>query len=367
MLPASRPFYMGMTPWPYDFTPEAIADTYRFLGEHTDLIAHHLDDGVPWAEALAATPFPPKVRENLAYRAAQSDNRTIYLAMTPIAIGRDGLAGDWGEQSNAQRTGPWTGKDFDDPDVITAYANFCERLIELFHPAFVTYGIEVNVLLEKNPRSFDRYVEMTRRVYTQLKAKHPDLPLILSIQLETYMKAPREQEAAIRQLLPYTDFIAVSSYPYGAADGNGRTYADPSTLPRDWFRRIAALAPDKPFAVAETGFQAEDFVLGGQVAIPGNARWQARYVRWLFREADALNARFVVWFVPRDYDLLWERLERMGLPELFKSWRDTGLRDEHGHDRPSLRIWDAWLTVHRRLARVTACVHPRAGNRVRLS
>ena len=100
--------------------------------------------------------------------------------------------------------------------------------------------------------------------------------------------------------------------------------------------------------MAETGFQAEDFVLGGQVAIPGNARWQARYVRWLFREADALNARFVVWFVPRDYDLLWERLERMGLPELFKSWRDTGLRDEHGHDRPSLRIWDAWLTVHRR-------------------
>jgi hypothetical protein len=348
ILPAARTFYLGMTPWPYDYTPAALEETYRFLGEHTDLVAHHLDDGVPWAEALEARPFPPKVGENLAYRAAQLKDHPIYLALTPIAIGRDGLAGYWGEQSNARRTGAWAHKKFDDPDVIEAYVRFCERLIDLFHPAFVTYGIEVNVLREKSPRAFDRYVEMTRRVYARLKARHPDLPLSLSIQVETYMRAPREQEAAVRKLLAYTDFIAVSSYPYGAADGVGGTYADPSRLPADWFRRIAALAPEKPFAVAETGFQAEDFVFRGKLAIPGNAWWQADYVRWLLQEADALNARFVVWFVPRDYDLLWERLEKMGLPELFKSWRDTGLRDEKAQDRPALRTWDAWLALPRR-------------------
>ena len=58
------------------------------MSEHTDLVAHHLDDGVPWPEAFEGKPFPPKVRESLDYRIAQLKGHTAYLAVTPIAIGR---------------------------------------------------------------------------------------------------------------------------------------------------------------------------------------------------------------------------------------------------------------------------------------
>ncbi len=33
----SRSFYMGMTPWPYDFTAEAQQYTYETIGAHGDL------------------------------------------------------------------------------------------------------------------------------------------------------------------------------------------------------------------------------------------------------------------------------------------------------------------------------------------
>jgi hypothetical protein len=47
---------MGVTPWPYDFTAAAQQYTYETIGAHTDLVAHHFDEGIPWPEALAGEP-----------------------------------------------------------------------------------------------------------------------------------------------------------------------------------------------------------------------------------------------------------------------------------------------------------------------
>ena len=37
-----RAFRMGFTPFPYDITPEAVADTRTFLRENADIIAFHM-------------------------------------------------------------------------------------------------------------------------------------------------------------------------------------------------------------------------------------------------------------------------------------------------------------------------------------
>ena len=130
--------------------------------------------------------------------------------------------------------------------------------------------------------------------------------------------------------------MAVSSYPYVEQ-------ADPGELPQDWFSQMQDLAPDKPFAVAETGYIAQDLVLVQYgVEIQGTDEWQADYVRFLFDKANELQAEFIVWFVSRDYDLAWERVGA-GVDEIFKLWRDTGLLDGDGNGRPSLQIWDEWL------------------------
>lgn len=52
ILPQTRPFHMGFTPFPYDFAQDALEFTYANVNYHSDLVIHHFDSGIPWDEAL---------------------------------------------------------------------------------------------------------------------------------------------------------------------------------------------------------------------------------------------------------------------------------------------------------------------------
>jgi len=341
-LPESRSFYMGMTPMPYDRSVQAVRDTYKMINSHTDIIAHHLDSGIPWPEALANKRYHPKVNGNIRFRMKQlRPGGKVYLAVTPIALWRDRLTGYWGKNEHMKRPSGWENKDFDDPDIIAAYINFCRHMIKEFNPAYMAYGVEVNILAKKNPEAFQKYLIMTEQVYTTLKKEYPELPLFLTFHIDSFFEDKKQQRKAISSLVPFTDYVAVSTYPH-------QVKADPENLPRDWFSEMHRLAPDKKFAVAETGFIAEDLVLSKyKVKISGNARWQEQYVQFLLEQANDLDAEFVIWFVPKDYDLVWQKFEKEGRDEFFKLWRDTGLIDGVGVERKSLDRWDAWLSLSR--------------------
>lgn len=61
-------------------------------------------------------------------------------------------------------------------------------------------------------------------------------------------------------------------------------------------------------------------------------------------QLQAMDARFVVWFLPRDHDWLNDRLFPNGVTDpVMLIWRDTGLLDENGFIRPGLLLWDRWL------------------------
>jgi hypothetical protein len=347
---SSRSFYLAMTPWPYDFSPQAIAYTYDLIQKHADMVAHHFDEGVPWPEALAGKPYDPKIQENLDYRVKQLPGKKRYLALTPLSAARDGLALYWSDEPNQKLPKEWRSKSFDDPEVVAAYVSFCRTMIQKFQPIYVNYGIESNILAERNARAFPAYVKMNAEVYRQLKAEFPNIPFFLSFHIGSLENDRSKQRKAIEQLLPYSDFVTVSTYPYGEKHREkSGSYADPNELPKDWLRQVASLAPDKPFAIAETGFIAQDFDAKKlRIHVPGNARHQVEYVKWLLGEVQALNGKFVVWFVPRDYDAFWKRLEKMGMSEVFKTWQDTGLVDESGNERGSMKVWDSWLALPRR-------------------
>jgi exo-beta-1,3-glucanase (GH17 family) len=147
--------------------------------------------------------------------------------------------------------------------------------------------------------------------------------------------------AAISQILRYTDFIAVSSYPFTLT-------ADPGLLPADHFGVLADLAPDKPFAVDETGWPAEDVTAPYPVTRPASVATQRAYVERLLADAEELSAVFVMWFVSRDYDDLWESyLQFQPNAALLRLWRDNGLYAGDGQRRPALETWRGWL-AHRR-------------------
>ncbi len=337
-LPESRSFYIVLTPFSYDTTLQSIEKTYKIAKEHTDLICHHFDGGVPWPEAFEDKLYHPKVEEAIDLRLRHlQEGQKVYLAVTPIN-GRSSLAGYWGEKEKMERPGVWKDKDFDDPDVIKAYTNYCRRMIREFHPDFMAYGIEVNILANSNPAAFEKFLVMVEQVYGTLKEENPKLPIFLTIQIEPFLQNEEKQREAVKRLLPYTDYIAVSSYPFFYK-------ADPKELPENWFSQMADLAPEKPFAVAETGFPAEDLVLKKQnVRILGNERWQAEYVQFLFNKLNELNGEFIVWFCPVDYDLLWNKIENY-VEEWYKIWRDTGLFNGNVEARLSLEVWDAWLKL----------------------
>jgi hypothetical protein len=190
-----------------------------------------------------------------------------------------------------------------------------------------------------SPEEYQRFITLAKQVYPALKKTYPKLPIMLSF----YLLPPDEIEVTRQQvtpLLPYTDFYAVSTYPYMGISREG--YAA-SEIPLDWFSQVKQLAPDKPFAIAETGFIAEDFSAFVK-QIPGSPLQQEEYVSRLMLEATDLDAEFVVWFVVADYDELWTVLKFMVMfNPLVKAWKDTGLFDGDQNPRLALKIWDYWL------------------------
>ncbi len=168
----SRPFRMGFTPFPYDITPEAVADTRTFLRENADIIAFHMES-VPWAEALSGEPFRDGLIDDWEYkRDIMPPGAKTYVAVSP---GRDGLGNYWGDEENQPVPDGFVGKPFDHPDVTAAFANYCERVVRFFDPDYLSIGIEVNEIYPKGAEKWAAHVALHRHVYQELKAAHPDL------------------------------------------------------------------------------------------------------------------------------------------------------------------------------------------------
>jgi hypothetical protein len=346
--PDRRSFHLGFTPDDLLSTPEVGKTVCEVLRKHADLVAFHIGKGVPWEEALHEQPFPPDVEQYVAklsrLKGRLPDDRAVYLAVTPLKLSRNDIAVAWG--ADAEGAKAWKNRALDDPQTILAYTRFCRRMIRTFQPDYFAYGIEVNMLAEANPRKFKQFQVLAKQVYESLKAENPKLPIFLTFQIDVYHKHPVRQRPVIAGLLPYTDFIAVSTYPYM----EGYT---PQSLPEDWFADVAAAGPGKPFAIAETGFIAEESYRNWQTGrtVEGTEEAQAAYVRQLLRCADRQQARFVVWFFPQDVDAFWRELTNPLMKWFVKIWRDSGLVDGSGRERRGLNEWDRWLRQPRTPAR----------------
>ncbi len=333
-----RPF-LGFTPLPYDLPtkPHVEAITYGFLKFHSTLIAHHLDDGIPWQQALEGSPFPASLEHNIQTRLANTQSgQKVYLALTPLAKMRNELAEIWGDQQGQPRTGPWADRDFDSPEVKIAYLNYCRRMIHRFDPDYFAYAIEANLWPLEDPAGFTSMARLLAEVYITLKSEFPGLPIFLTLIVEDDEKFA-DRLHYTRGLLDLSDYVAVSTYPFTQPSVMG----DAANVGSNWFQKIIDLAPGKPFAVAETTFIAENLNIFG-TTIPADVHEQRDYMEFLLWDAVQKQAEFVTWFVPIDYDRLWNKI---GSPDIewARTWRDSGLVDENLMPRPALKVWDSYL------------------------
>lgn len=340
----TRSFELGFTPWPYDATATAVNFVFSEVALRGDFIAHHLDAGVPWEEALNGLPYSAELEAELTTRLNGTPaNMRTYLALSPLNGARDGLAEYWGTAPNQPLAAPWDVREFDDPDVVSAYTNFASDLIQRFDPEYFNLGIEVSELAINDSAAYDRLVTFTAAVAGALKSQFPDVQLMISVAL----KSPDSADAAtIRAELPriiqHIDVVGVSVYPYIFFDHAER--GDPANLPADWLSQVAALAGGKPVAIAETGWAAETLTIPAfGVDIASNAANQDAYLDRLFSAAESLDAEFIVWFSLVDFDALWSGV--LGEDPVAHIWRDTGLYDEALNPRPSLQTWMDQLSL----------------------
>jgi len=340
--PQDRLFAMGFTSWPYDVTDEAIAWTYDAIAEHGELIGFHNDDGVPWPQLAAGEPLPQELLDNLRDEAAASRRfARIYVSATPQATDRRTIAGGWDGVALPER---WQDRPLDAPEVIDAYLAWCRLLIDELDPDWFAYGIEVNANLRRTDPEYLAFRHLAEVVYPTLKAEYPDTAILLTFQTGSFDIPIDEQMAVTGELMAYSDMMGVSSYPYLAPGLVDVGHGDPRDLPSDWFARMAAVDPAKPFAITETGFIAEPLdVARYGIQVPGSPGGQAAYVDFLLSSADRLDARFVVWWQVRDYDDMYAFLVEHGRDDpAFLIWRDIGLYSGDGTPRPGLAVWDAW-------------------------
>lgn len=345
----SRSFALGATPFPYDLTVEAVDWVYDHLVTDGDLYAFHTTEGVPWVEAYAGEIYGASVLAKWGEEAGSvAPDHVVYLALTPLDDGRKAIAPYWGADDHQPLPSPWDGLPFDAPEVKQAYLRFCEDAIQFYQPDYLAIGIEVNLLATNDPAAWPAFVSLHRSTYEALKANHPDLPVFATFTGMDLLPGatdadPAAQAAALADLLPYSDLLAFSFYPYMSAYLTG-------PLPDDLWSRLGALAGGKPVAVAESGYPAESFTLTNPpLTFDGTPEKQDAFIRAMLEAAESQKMPFVVDFVLRDYDALWSKLFTPGTPEADVGllWKDTGLYDGEGNARPALTTWKGALAVPR--------------------
>jgi ADP-glucose pyrophosphorylase len=128
------------------------------------------------------------------------------------------------------------------------------------------------------------------------------------------------------QLLPYTDMLGLSAYPYVNISSSATGNTDPALFPANYFERFINLDSSKPLAFAETGYIAEN------LSIPfyslnkqGKESWQKDYLEKIFSLCNKHKAELLIWFCHKDYDAGNIRLRQLGkYQDLFGFWEDIG-------------------------------------------
>lgn len=341
VIPETRSFYMGITPWPADLNTTEINKTYSFINNSCDIISHHFDEGIPYEEAFNNAAMPIELINNVLFRKNNTpSSKKILLSVSALDLTRIGKAKYYiNSNVNTSIKANWETLSFSNANVIVAYVNYMSYLIDNLRPNYVNYGVESNDP-NWNSVNFNEYKTFLQQVYQQLKLKYPTLPILVSFMVQEDTQAITNAT----QLLQYTDYIGLSTYPYINASSTTNGNTNPDLLPANYFENYTNLAPNKPFCFTETGYTAENLNIPSYSLVrQGTPEWQNNYLKKVLELSKAKKAKFFIWFCYKDYDAGIITLQNLGQYQpLFGFWKDTGFIDENDNKRLSYNTWEIW-------------------------
>jgi hypothetical protein len=263
----------------------------------------------------------------------------LFLSISPLDKDRKGLAPYWGASDNQPLPGPWGRRSFDSPEVRKAYRNFTLRAVKAMKPDYLAIGIELNVLLSKDPSGWKQLKELYRETYAAVKARYPSLPVFFTTEVLHYKKLAteakgRDQEGEVADLMRHSDLFAMSLYPH-------MSLAAPPPLPADFLDFARTF--HKPIAVAESGMTSRDVKLTAyHITLHGSEAGQKRFTEFLLQTATRDRYEFIITFATTDFEKLCDRLPPP-VDDLARIWAYTGLQTSAPSPKPALSVWDAYF------------------------
>jgi hypothetical protein len=338
----TRSFYMAVTPWPADFNQQEVDIAYNFINTNCDMASHHFDEGIPYEEAYNNSNWPAGLLADIQTRKTKTaGGKTIFLSSAAVNLTRKQKA-DYSRFSTGISStvkNQWLALPVNDDKVVTAYTNYVIFLAAQLNAAFINYGVESNG--DWTSSDFILYKDFLSKVYAKLKIAFPGKPIMISVMTS---EVPANLNYA-SQLMPYTDYLALSSYPYTHVSSSANGNTNPALFPSSYFASYLNLAKEKPFGFAETAFIAEDLkVPAFSLNKTGTEQWQKDYLEMACKITNERKGKFLIWFCSKDYDAGNNTLRSLGLyQDLFALWEDTGFIDEDNRQRTSFVSWQNWM------------------------
>ncbi|MBM3496633.1 MAG: hypothetical protein FJX72_20280, partial [Armatimonadetes bacterium] len=203
----SRSFSMGFTPWPSEVSLRGLKTAEDFITGHADLVSIMLIGGIPWQEALDGKPFSADVQRQFRHR--PPSGHRVFLSISPLDMGRKGLAPYWSSRDNQPLPPAWVKLRFNDPKVIGALTGFTLRAVDALRPHYLAIGVESNALLSHSRSAWADYKEMHRAIYASVKRRHPKLPVFFTTEVNHYLERATEargsgQEREVADLMRHS-------------------------------------------------------------------------------------------------------------------------------------------------------------------
>jgi len=325
-----RNFEMGFSTWSFGPNEADKEETYQFIELNADIYSEQIDDKIPWNAWINNSTLPSEFINEIDNRVLKRiNNHKLLLSVSLLNTDRSDLLEDYdGTIPNYSS--------LNDVIIENAYFKHLEYLILKFNPDYLVIAMEVNELKLKSETKWAEYKTLMNNIRNRIKNVYPNIPLSESITLHNwYNPEVANQTDFILEISNYVnqnlDFAAISYYPFF----KGQHMKTEFQQAFDFLHSEVTI----PISFVETTHLAENLEINSfNLSIQSDVCEQKEYLETLLLNAHNQNYEFVIWWAYRDYDKLWETFPAE-YKDVGKLWRDTGLLDENGTERPSLTIW----------------------------
>ncbi|MCW9714554.1 glycosyl hydrolase 53 family protein [Aliifodinibius salicampi] len=325
---------MGFSTWSYGPDQSDVDDTYQFISQNADIYSEQIDEYIPWSAWINNSSLPSEFEDIVQSKVAKKlPNQKLLLSVSLLNTDRSDLLSDYDGTIPSYNS-------LNDQKIEEAYFKHLDYLISELEPDYLVVAMEVNELLIKSESKWNEYKILMDNIRGRLKSAYPTLPLSESMTLHNWFNPEvPDPSAFISEISSYInqnlDYAAISFYPFFKGL---RTKSD-FQQPFDFLHNQTT----QSIAFVETTHLAEDLTVEAfDVNIPSNACEQKDYLEELLNNAYNKNYEFVIWWAHRDYDELWATFPDE-VKDIGKLWRDTGLLDEDGNQRPAYKTWKSVL------------------------